>query len=628
MNRHFHFTIGPVQGFVAQARRTRDFWAGSFILSWLAAVAMKAVKVQGDKIVFPLPDDNYLGWLEGQGQDPLPRQGSIPNRFTASVGENFQAEQIVESVRTAWRALTEIVWEEDLEKYCKLDSVTREIWDRQIDHFWDISWVFGAEINLLDRRKNWRSHPAAAEAGVKCMVMEGWQELSGVAGPNATLLTQFWNPIRMTCQSDLVEGEHLCAIAFIKRRFARHFHKLHNVNMPGGWHLSGWKLSPGVPSVMYMAAVHWLEGIIQQEETDKLIRLHEVARQLLPDYGEWDTDIACISKVYQQQGKMLKRLASLDGSVFFEHILDNRKLYSEAQAKIMREALSALATQEHPTPFYAILLMDGDSLGSHLGFPEKQPLISKALERFTQGVGNIVYQHNGFLIYAGGDDVLAMLPLEDALDCAVALRKIYLEAFTNTGIPSTLSGAIEFAHVKMPLTRILKDAHDLLDNVAKDRSGRDAIAVRVWKPGGKALEWAMPWTKAMPNGKLILTGLAAAFRKEQEQQPTFSSKFFYKIEERFEVLNPGPKEKDSLLSEEEACKLLAVDYLASGVNERRQPKLKVVDAEKIIQPLLKQCRPVIREMHEEKIKFMTSKQLNVDGALLVRFLVQKGVESR
>ncbi|MEZ5479145.1 MAG: type III-B CRISPR-associated protein Cas10/Cmr2 [Thiolinea sp.] len=30
---YFHFTLGPVQSFVAQARRTRDFWAGSFILS-------------------------------------------------------------------------------------------------------------------------------------------------------------------------------------------------------------------------------------------------------------------------------------------------------------------------------------------------------------------------------------------------------------------------------------------------------------------------------------------------------------------------------------------------------------------------------------------------------------------
>lgn len=199
MSRHFHFTIGPVQGFVAQARRTRDFWAGSFILSWLAAVAMKTVKAQGGDIIFPTPDGHYLSWLEGRGQGQSPHQGSIPNRFTASVGENFQPEQIVESIWTAWRALAEIVWKEDLERYCKPDSATHDIWDRQIDHFWDISWVFGTEANLLDRRKNWRSHPATEEAGVKCMMMEGWQELSGVPGPNTDLLAQFWNPIRATC---------------------------------------------------------------------------------------------------------------------------------------------------------------------------------------------------------------------------------------------------------------------------------------------------------------------------------------------------------------------------------------------------------------------------------------------
>lgn len=41
-DQYFHITLGPVQGFVSQARRTRDFWAGSFLLSWLAAVAIKS----------------------------------------------------------------------------------------------------------------------------------------------------------------------------------------------------------------------------------------------------------------------------------------------------------------------------------------------------------------------------------------------------------------------------------------------------------------------------------------------------------------------------------------------------------------------------------------------------------
>ncbi len=40
MNDILQFTLGPVQGFVAQARRTRDFWAGSFLLSYLTGKAM------------------------------------------------------------------------------------------------------------------------------------------------------------------------------------------------------------------------------------------------------------------------------------------------------------------------------------------------------------------------------------------------------------------------------------------------------------------------------------------------------------------------------------------------------------------------------------------------------------
>ncbi len=66
---YFHFTIGPVQGFVSQARRTRDFWAGSFILSWLAGVAIKATEVQGAEVLFPEPDKNYLPWVEGRGSE-------------------------------------------------------------------------------------------------------------------------------------------------------------------------------------------------------------------------------------------------------------------------------------------------------------------------------------------------------------------------------------------------------------------------------------------------------------------------------------------------------------------------------------------------------------------------------
>jgi CRISPR-associated protein Cmr2 len=629
--RYFHFTLGPVQGFVAQARRTRDFWAGSFILSWLAAVAMRSVQKQQGKILFPKPDDNYLKWLEGQGKSQPPIQGSVPNRFKAEVNSDFKPQAIVDSVQLAWRELAEVVWQADLADVVPDNPIHRQIWDRQISHFFEISWSLTEDdkaSNILDRRKNWRSHFAPAEPGVKCMIMAGWQELSGLPEPNMPYpkreeLDQFWLPIRDRLKRDLAEEENLCAIAFVKRRFACHFERLgkdKKVEMPGGWELKGWKLKTGVPSVSYLAAVHWLEQIILNEEEDKLEDLQKAAEALGAEYGEWQTDIRCIDHAYrdaQKKGKNPSRLKALDGRVFFEEMLQNES--DEKAAEEMLKALSAFNSQ--PTPFYAILLMDGDSLGKHMSDTNKQAKISDALEKFTRRVQGLVYSHNGFLVYAGGDDVLAILPLEDALSCAKELRDAYEKAFEGSGIYSTLSGAVEFAHIKMPLTKILRDAHSLLDNVAKDGCGRDAIAVRVWKQGGKALEWAMPWKKALEQEEtLIIERLAEEFRDDKDKD--FSSKFFYRIRERFDLLNP-PKGEKAILAPEQANSLLAADYLSSGVKR----KVSLAKAKKIIGALLTQCRRVIRVLDDQgNEKFSPpSERLKADGAFLVRFLANKGV---
>ncbi len=52
-NKYLVFTLGPVQGFVAQSRRTRDLWAGSFLLSYLSGQAMNAVLNNGGEILKP-----------------------------------------------------------------------------------------------------------------------------------------------------------------------------------------------------------------------------------------------------------------------------------------------------------------------------------------------------------------------------------------------------------------------------------------------------------------------------------------------------------------------------------------------------------------------------------------------
>ena len=198
---YFHFSIGPVQEFVNQARRTSDFWAGSFLLSWLAGVAMCAVQRQGGKVEFPLPPNGYLGWIEGINPpadgDAMARIGAIPNRFSAIiVNADFDGQIVTDCVREAWIALARHTLEQD---GLMLTEAGKAIWKRQIEltdgGLWDMHWVLLAENEFanafsnsgsqhhrtLDMRKHWRSHYPDKEPGRKCSLMHGWQELSGAS---------------------------------------------------------------------------------------------------------------------------------------------------------------------------------------------------------------------------------------------------------------------------------------------------------------------------------------------------------------------------------------------------------------------------------------------------------------
>lgn len=644
---YFHFTLGPVQGFVAQARRTRDFWAGSFILSWLAAVAIKAVEHQGGKIEFPKADKNYMAWLVGEGKEGTePKQGSIPNRFKSMIAaidpQTFQPKHVTAAVQEAWKALAEEVWKADLQEHS--NGVQRNIWDRQISNFWEMSWVITEDKNdssALDKRKNWRTYAPPEEPGVKCAMMDGWQELSGTLTPNREEMNRFWDAVRnsgkLGMKSDLRKNEALCAIAFVKRRFSRHFKQLDH-NMKQGWRLKGWEVPSAVPSVTYMAAVHWLEKALNTADKLTLNTFFTQAQILTGEYGEWHTQIKCLTEAWGE-----REWKALDGNVFFESALENPNLFEDQkQAEKVRKALNAVRNSTNPvlpqpTPFYAIVLMDGDSLGVHMSDVSKQHAITAGLEEFTKGVPQIIYDHNGFLIYAGGDDVLAILPLEDAIPCAAALRKHYLSCFEKQPekILTTLSGAIEFVHIKTPLTKALQDAHHLLDEVAKDGRGRDALAIRVWKPGGLQLEWAQPWEIALipdpETNQTYIEKIAADFQQVSATDGQFSNKFFYKIRERFALLNPNHDDAPSVLSEDQALSVMAMEYLNSGksdLNGIKNTQERINKAKDRIRPLLEQCRPVIRDKDEpDRNQWKRSPRLEADGALLVRFLAQKGVEA-
>ncbi|RMI19215.1 MAG: type III-B CRISPR-associated protein Cas10/Cmr2, partial [Calditrichaeota bacterium] len=196
---------------------------------------------------------------------------------------------------------------------------------------------------------------------------------------------------------------------------------------------------------------------------------------------------------------------------------------------------------------------------------------------------------------------------------------------------ATISAAIVYAHIHVPLTTVTKTAHRLLELVAKERAGRDALACQVFKPGGIQLTWSMPWQSMLEvegGHPTLLDEVLWRFRENSEDPSQFSSKFFYKARDTFELLTD--RNGRMLLSDEEVKSVMVAEYMANReVDWPREWEQARREQEAIcrVRRLLALCTERVRLINESgKPRIVPTGGLNVDGALLVRFLAQKGMD--
>lgn len=619
-----HFSLGPVQGFVVQARRTRDFWAGSFILSYLAGQAMLAVHNAGGKLILPAVTgesgkitDRLLAAIEQREKGITVSRGpeiaTLPNRFQAVVPDHFNPSACVEAVKRAWRDIAEKVWQEYVQLVVYLGRGTRDIWERQIAEFWEMSWVMGDEPALLDRRKNWRSYVPPVEPGDKCTLMGNYQEISGYLRIREKEQQEsFWAALRAKAgEYELAGEERLCAVALIKRLFP----------LVAGEII--WPVPRRYPSTPYLAAVPWLADICSAQPEKARRYAVEAGRLPGANRREEPERFDCLKDVLNRNPEG-REFASLDGNCFHKAALFNDNLWErgtvriEDTAGLRRQLINMLEKLESPAAsFYALLLMDGDRLGALL--QDHPPgVISKALADFSQSVNRIIEKCDGVTVYAGGDDVLALLPVDGALSAALALRSKYNQSFTKCGIGTgqgTISGAIVYAHYSTPLTAVYREGHRLLDDVAKDKTGRDSLAVTVWKGAGRVLTWAAPWAVIGDGQNNVFDELVKGLQSSDSGSRDFNSSFFYNLRQRFVIL----EEKTDLdLSHRDMEDILAAEYL-----KNRERQCSLAEARARMERLLGIC---CRSWRDEEGKVHKAEgALTFDGALLVKFLAQKGV---
>jgi len=147
--------------------------------------------------------------------------------------------------------------------------------------------------------------------------------------------------------------------------------------------------------------------------------------------------------------------------------------------------------------------------------PSRHMAISGALNDFSQQIVRHVVEEEylGKLIYAGGDDVLAMLPVADLLPAAQRLRQAYsgvaegeqkkelrLQSgfaqlkkvlYRTMGSSATASAGLVIAHHRAPLWKVMTELR-AAESVAKN-AGRDRFHLRVIKRSGGVLHLTLPW---------------------------------------------------------------------------------------------------------------------------------------
>lgn len=466
MNQYvFIFSIGPVQSFIAEARRTADLYAGSYILSQLSAAAAKTITAP-HQLIFPHPDT-------------LDKETGTPNKLVAilqiEVGQD--AAEIIKNIANKAQKAAEKCWRDfsavALMQLGLQDPKFHPLWERQKNDLLEFYWValpvqgdyiktYRKANEALDARKRLRLFDQAAEEDLKDS-LSGQRQALRTRQENAV---EFWARIAQRPNERRVkEHERLDTIATIKRFGVA-------------------KTYPSVSTIDSMDFVHRLDLADKQSLVEK-IRATGNLFYPVDDFGRgfaYDGDLLYIA-TYKE-----KRLADSYGKAAVEvrPITEElKRLYKKVGA---------------PSPYYAILVMDGDKMGKHLDQCKNEAQhqeISQRLGGFADSMSRVVVGHKGSLVYAGGDDVFAFLPLNTALPAAAEINQCFEDTFADwqtfgQQFPFTMSAGIAVVHHMAPLDWALAEARSA-EKAAKNQYGRNAIVVRLLKRSGDSKQMGGRW---------------------------------------------------------------------------------------------------------------------------------------
>ena len=504
MTQHlFVISIGSVQDFIAAARRTRDLWFGSHLLSEISKAAAKSIADDGGELIFPALK---RGSQELEPSDEVDAF-NVANIILAELPDGIKPSEINKNARIAAKKAWMRYVDETKEEVERLDrySIDPDIWKEQItdvdEQTFDVipiyaAWVlFGSAyknnrmrlMRLLSGRKSIRdfNQPPRSHPTIPKSSLDGARE--SVLTKNKDIRKKLALRLR------LGNGEQLCAVALTKR-------------------LGGGKVP--FPSVVRVAADPWIRGVISfanSGNADAMDDLMEVANQCQGENGfstgvgkheKYKKDFGFDGQIFYSSrlSKFLKSNPASDSDSYEDNLSpDDINKLKEIKKKVdhlQKNGEHCLGLGE-PDPYLAILIADGDRMGkaiSEIKTPEDHREFSKNLSAFAKDARGIVESNNGVLVYSGGDDVIAFLPVDKCLLAARDLHdkfgtlKLVRDDQGNLKGGLTLSVGIAIAHAFEPLEDLIdhgKEAEKAAKEPDKNGQGdRNGLAIHLHKRGG------------------------------------------------------------------------------------------------------------------------------------------------
>ena len=553
------FHLGPIQSFIAAARSTRDLWSGSFLLSWLITTGLTYLtgRIGPDTVIFPNLRKQPL--FDLLWKKSLWDKLHFPSDMCKSVEKSFQHEKqqlLTPNFPNVFLALVPSERAEDLAH--GTENAIREEWRNIAANVWNFAFPGREQIKRYKRQTerhlsiSWNVTPFPATL----------DEAEGLAEdlPDQELLTRF-RSIRRIFEEKIPQESR-------DDRYYNSEGKLNNIGL--AWPLivarNAWELDAVRQTRSFDA---WAiggaaaeRGVIRdalngKEEAIPREKISEKARPFFIHNDPVGT--TTLIKRLWHQAYLKQRFGFLDDDFrmpntrFFAESLerDDGRENPEDNRNTDRKYFAILAfdgddmgkwVSGAKTPLFRNQLADKSGNGKNKGIissfekidakdflnfhrmltPSYHLQFSEALSNFALQIApKIVNAWHGRLIYAGGDDVLAMLPASSALGCTNDLQRAFsgeapllecgirklasgflavddasgrdqkgrLIPIIVPGSKASASVGIAMAHFKEPLQDVVRAAQSAEKRAKQLAPEKNAFAVTVFKHSGEISEW-------------------------------------------------------------------------------------------------------------------------------------------